>query len=532
MNIHSNHEQFQTHLTLTTPLVPRGTALFTETTKPRRGKRIAFNGPVGHTVAFAMIDGEYKTIDATDIPSIKTEVFLGKFIDPHNVGYATDVKLIAGRSLDVCQLQDNYTVLPACGNPVIKAASIDCVKCFETYTAMVEVRDNKTLSYGMSDRPLQIFGTAHPQCNSCDDCDVEAKCKPIINEVVDSLNGTRDISLNGEPYPDYKADEYMQSKNWKAVVGHSNWFTYCIAPDPGTECKDCSTVDLIEEATINGDTVTFVNNADPSAPTKTLTAQLWGIADQIEAAYEEKIGKHAAFAFVTEGVTKCCPMQLHVVTCDADFAIPGLTACNIDADVSYVPKNLFADCTTPAATAVIPDCWFAVIAYPEKPDCKDCDIQEAPMYPGIEIDISFLKDSVSSYSPILSKKTLVEGTTPQNYGLEVRWLENKYPAYNLINKVYTTNERIEPYGNLSKNSRWANLVTADCEKLYCSFVFSNKKNIVNQLNGSYDTKVEFKTAIHVAQDNTSAKSSILGFLNAIVARSEGSCSSLNDFSCP
>jgi hypothetical protein len=473
----------------------------------------------------------WTTVDHTDIAGLKTDVFFGRAIDPDNDGFATDVRLIAGKSMNTCKLADNYSTTPVCGNPVIKAASIDCVKCFETYSAMLEITDNKTLSYGMSDRPLQVFATAHPQCNSCDDCDVEAKCKPIVNEIVESLNGTKEITLGGEAYPDYKASEYMQSKNWKAVVGHSNWFTYCIAPDPGTECTSCSKIDDIASATVNDTELLFVNNLDPSDNTKTLTSQLWGIANQIEDAFDARIGKHSGFAFVTSGVTSCCPMQLHVVTCDADFAIPGLTPCNIDADVSYVPQSLWADCETVAPGAITPDCWFAVIAYPEKPDCADCDINEPPMYPGIEIDITFLKDSVSSYSPILSKKTLVEGTTPQNYGLEVRWLENKHLAYNLISKTYQVNERIEPYGNLGKNSRWKNSVIADCDKMYCSFVWSNRRPVHNALNGSYATEVEFKTGIHIDYADTATKTSVLQFLNAIVAKSEGSCTSLTDFAC-
>lgn len=528
----NNHEQFESHLVLTTPLTPRGKKLFTEVT-PRRGKRIALNGVVGETVAFTLIDGEWTTVDHTDIPTLKTEVYFGKFSDPDKLGFASDIDLIAGKSMDVCKLEDNYTTTPSCGSPVIKAASIDCVKCFESYVAMLEVTDNKTLSYGVSDRPLQIFATAHPQCNTCDDCEVEAKCKPIVNEIVDSLNGTLEIKVGDQPYPDYKASEYMQSKNWKAVVGHSNWFTYCISADPATECVSCSKIDAITTATVNDEEITFVNSTDPGDETKTLISQLEGIASQIEAAFDEKIGKHSGFAFVTKGVTDCCPIQLHVVTCDANFAIDGLTECNLDPDVSYVPQSLWADCTTPSATPVTPECWFAVIAYPERADCKDCDINEPPMYPGIDIDISFLKDSVSSYSPILSKKTLLEGSVPENYGLEVRWLENKYLPNRMFKNDYSlVNNRIEPYGNLSKDSRWRNFVTADCDKQYCTYVFENRKKIKNELNWAYATEVQFRTGIHVDYTDTATKTSVELFLNAIKTRSESSCESLVSFSCP
>jgi hypothetical protein len=372
-----NNELRETHIVLggNLALTPRNQLLFTEKT-PKRGRKLALVGAVGAPVAFTLTAaGEYRTVDASDIATLKTPLYLGKFIDPYNNGFATDVQLIAGEKLGVCDLDTAYAVKPSCGSPTIVATSIDCVDCKKSYSAVLTVKDNKTISFGLPDKGVDYFATHHTQCNNCgDDCDAVANCKDIAHGIVDQLNGTEEISINGNPYPDYKASNYNLPKNWKAVVGHSNWKTYCISPDPGTECTECTSIDKIVSATIGGELITFTNNVDPADSDKTLVAQLEGIAYQIEDAFEEEIGRHSGFAFVTKGITSCCPIQLHVVTCDDDFELTDVDDCDISPDMSYMPQVKWADCNSETPDSVLPTCWIAVIGYPEKPDCDNCDI--------------------------------------------------------------------------------------------------------------------------------------------------------------
>lgn len=531
-----NHNELrETHIVFggNLPLTPRNQTLFTEKA-PKVGRKLALKGIVGAPVAFTLTSaGEYRTVDDTDIPTLKTPLYLGKFVDPYNNGFATDVQLIAGEKLGVCDLNTAYSVKPTCGSPTIVATSIDCVECQKSYSAVLSVKDNKTISFALPDKGVEYFATHHTQCNSCgDDCDPVANCKDIAHGIVDQLNGTEQISIAGNPYPDYKASNYNLPKNWRAVVGHSTWKTYCISPDPGTTCTECTSIDKITTATIDGTSYTFVNNENPAAPLKTLVAQLEGLAQQIEDVFEERIGKHSGFAFVTKGITSCCPIQLHVVTCDEDFAITGLTECPITPDMSYLPQVKWADCNSVAGTPTIPSCWIAVIGYAEKPDCDNCDINEPPLYPTIDLSLTFLKDDISDYSPIITTKTILEGTTPSNYGLEIRWLENKHnePGGRGRSHFDTTSSRVEPYGNQHPRSKWKNVVTAKCDKMYCSIVLEYKDIKVGNFTNS-PLHLRFKSAIHMESTGTTTINSVLPLLQAIVDRSEGTCRLINDLSC-
>ena len=524
------------------PLTPRNVKLFTEV-KPRRGRTLALNGVVGAPVAFTLTSAdEYLTVDQTDIANLKTPLYLGKFIDPNNQGYATDVQLIAGEKMSTCNLTDLFVTKPSCGSPTIKATSIDCVKCHKTYRAMLSIQDNSTISYGQVDVPEQYFATYHPQCASCtDDCDQEANCKDITHGIVDALNNADyPTGPDGEPYPDYKPANFLHNKNWRAVVGHENWNTYCISANDSTDCEGCTTVNKVVSATINGVVKPFVRNVDPSNVTKTLLGQLEDIALQIEDFYETAIGRHAAFAFVTKGVTSCCPVQLHVVTCDPGFVLTVLNdsdvagpmaQCPIDTDMSYMPQVKWKDCISPATTAVTPACWIAVIAYPKAPDCENCEIHEAPIFGGINIDITFLKDSVSDYGPIISKKTLLEGSWPENTGLQVRWAENQFNEPGGRGRRYSfVNRRDEPYGNLDKTSRWKNVVTAKCDSSYCSVKLTYKQPIDNAF-GSGVIESYYDTVLHFDTNDTSTITTVLPLVEALRLKAGSACFALDAVSC-
>src|SRR5690606_6216758 len=80
-------------------------------------------------------------------------------------------------------------------------------------------------------------------------------------------------------------------------------------------------VDAITTVTVNNEEITLQGTTNPADNTQTLVAQLWQVADQIEKAFEDQIGKHSGSAYVTKGVGNCCAVQLHINTCDDTFAI-------------------------------------------------------------------------------------------------------------------------------------------------------------------------------------------------------------------
>ena len=508
-----------------------GLPLFVES-NPKPGRKIALNGVPGQPVAytFPVTGGVPVTVATADIPALKTDVFFGIFTDPDGDGFATEVQHVHGESLTSCLIDKIYAQTPDCGSPAIKAVTIDCVKCRESYVARVAIRDSSTMSYSnVSDKPEEFFVTHHTQCNSCDDCSEEANCKDIANGLVDELNSSDELKLGDSLYPDYKRPE-INNKRFRAVVGHSNWKTYCITPDAGSECKDCYQVDKIVSATINGELVTFNRNTNPAALTKTLLSQLEVIAEQIEDAFTESIGKHSGFAVVTRGVTPCCAIQLHVITCDETFELTDVDDCDLGVDMTFSPATAFADCVTPAQPDYIPPCWIAIIAAPPVPSCETCDLNGPMPYYGIDIDIDILKDA-SSYSPISKKKTLLEARSPINFGLEIKWLQYKYGFPGGRGRDWNTSNPVSgQFGMPDSTSRLRNAVTAKCGSQYCTVTFENSKINKTDYLPSIEV-VDFKTTWAFDTKDTVTIASVVPFLNALVTKSGGACKVLSNIAC-
>jgi hypothetical protein len=78
------------------------------------------------------------------------------------------------------------------------------------------------------------------------------------------LNNEFDYTLsNGDRYPDKKA--VYTEQPYRAVRLHDNWNVYCINPIAGScDCEGCTATDVIESAVINGVTVNFSGNLNPS----------------------------------------------------------------------------------------------------------------------------------------------------------------------------------------------------------------------------------------------------------------------------
>lgn len=507
--------------------------LYATVANPRPGRRLPMNGSIGQPVAFVVPNnGTQPTIiGAADVPTTKEDVHFGIFVDPYGDGYATSVQLVAGEKIESCLLDSLSVSKPDCGNPMIQAITLDCVECAKSYTAQVSIRDMDTASYNdVTDVPEKHFFTHHTQCNSCDDCDPQANCKDIVNGLVDQINGSSAPTIDGRLYPDYKAPEIDRSRV-RAVVGHSTWKTYCITPDAAaSECQDCNTIDKIETATINGTSYTFVRNEDPTDEDKTLLAQLEDIAYQIEDTFTSRIGKHSGFAVVVRGATDCCPIQLHVVTCDENFAIAGLTECDLDPDMTFPGSNLFADCVTPVPGTYTPPCWFAIIAAPKRVNCETCDLTGPMQWYGVDVDIEILKDA-SSYSPIIKKKTLLESRSPSGFGAQIRYLQYHYGEPGGRGRDWNySNPQAGILGMPDSTSRFKNAITAKCGSQYCSVTMKYHKNYKYDLEPSL-VHTEFTSVIHLDTKDTTTVASVLAFINALGTKSGGACKYITTASC-
>ena len=516
------------------PIKPAGEPLFScPTGKRRPGEKIFYNGVPGQLVAYTY-DSSVSTIPVTvgaaDLATLTTDLYIGVFVDQDGDGAADDVRPLAGGCFDKCNIDEASVGAPFCGQPLIEAATLDCVKCNETYTVKVTLENNQTRSWSpLFKGGCEFIASTSPDCCTCDDCPPEANCKEILCDLVKQLNGELDLRINNEAYPDWKGKGLPRP--FKAVRGHDNWFTYCITPqEDDCNCDTCTNVAAITEATIGGETVSFTGNLDPNDPAKTLLPQVQNIAFQIECAFDDIIGDSSGFAVVTQGVTACCPLQLHVVTCDADFAIAGLEPCAAPCDLSFPCKRVCADCNTEEAEPYIPECWLAIIAEPEKPDCR-CYLEDVPWaWYGVKGKIEFLKDA-GDCVPNVKTQTLLEPKSPRNFGAQIQWLEYKYGFPGGRGRKYrASNYRKGTFGFPDDTSRLRNAVTAKCDALYCSYFL--KHGIDYKTAFSHSTScTPLSSGVHINCEDDVTLAEWEVFFNALITANNNNCKVIGEMQC-
>lgn len=494
----------------------------------RRGKLFYNAGVPGQIVAYTFdpaVSPVPQTVDASNLATVTGDLFLGVLVDQDKDGVADDVRLIAGESIEKCDLDEINVGSPKCGNPAIKAASIDCVSCNETYVAKVSIDDNRTRSFappGVGTSAQEYIGTYHTKCCTCDDCPPEANCREVICGIVDSLNNTLDLEINGRLYPDYKPSNLPRP--YRAVVGHKTIKTYCLCAE-ATEC-DCDTCNLlpaVTSATIGGETVEFTGNLTPDGA-NTALPMIHNIAYQIECELEAKFGANAGFAVVTESINDCCcPWRLTVVTCDAGFAIDGLVECPDGAwefgDLVSKKKCVSVDpetgeCLDPEDSIVTPECWYAVIASPEIPDCDNCTLQRPWTWHGIKLEVDFLADPTGC-TPKIATKTIEESKAPRNFGSQIQYLEYKWGFPSGRGRDYSeVNNRSGWLGDFESQAKVKNAVTADCRKMYCSYFMDYSRTEKTKIDSALRC-FPFHSGIHVAKGDADTIASFEEFLTAL-----------------
>lgn len=518
------------------PMVEAGLNLFdcpAGCSKP--GAKSFYNVAPGQLVAYT-IDGTGNvpvTIGAADIATTTGDIYIGIGWDADGDGVSDDVRLIAGEHLTKCEVDEATVGRPQCGNPGIKAAAIDCTECGETYTAKVIVDNNLSRSWGPLFKSGQEFtATYTTECCTCDDCPPEHNCKEVICGIVEALNGELDLKLGDRAYPDWKNPNLPRP--FRAVRGHDNIFSYCITPDPAEcKCDTCNKIDAVTSATIGGEAVDFKGNLDPTDPAKTLVPQLKNIAYQIECAFDNIIGKNTGFAVVTEGATACCPLQLHVVTCDPDFVIDGLTPCPdaLELPFTITPVKTCVDCDTEPAEPITPTCWLAVIVDPPKPKCDDCYLDKVSTWYGADISLEFLKDGFAC-KPKVMQKTIMEASAPRNFGAYIMWLEYKYgfgPA-GRGRRHRASNYRRGYLNKWDDTSRIKNAVTAKCDAMYCSYYLDHDR-VKKSSYGPTTYCTEFRSGIHIPITHDVALPSWEEFFNALITANNGNCKIQGSLAC-
>lgn len=514
--------------------VTAGTALYSVLNqKDFRGKLI-YNVAPGQLVAW--VDKKDGTIPLTETPAtiIAADLpflHIGVGYDGDNDGIVEAIRQFGPDHAEACAITSFNATAPQCGVSEIKAIYPSCLSC-ETLTLKVTVNDSFTRSFASAGWPNEaatFVASYTPDCATCGDCEKTVTCDEYMCGLVDQINGEETYKLNGEFYPDYFNDTVKRP--FRAVKIHENWFSYCITPENST-CVNCNKIDDLTTFVVgtgpSEETVNFVGVKDPANNTQTLISQLSYAAQQIENKLKDKYGRHGGWAVLTRSVGNCCGVQLHVVTCDPDFTITGLTPCvnAIDPTGTFTVSGVCQQCDT-ATTSETRTCGIAIIADQDTLDC-DCFLEFPPanMLRNITVDVV----STGNLAKYAKKATLQEGKVPSGFGAEVQLEEYRqvagYSGYNYSNGN-------NPRGNLglpSKDSRIRKAVTADCNTSYCNYEFEGR---FQREFGPADNAVNriIKTNVFVPEGASTTKTAVEALALKLAQLSAGTCKLRTAYGC-
>jgi hypothetical protein len=322
----------------------------------RSGSKLIYNVAPGQPVAYVKENGTTRIVDTAGLDASElNELFIGVGFDEEGVGRTTAIRHFGADDISGCFPVEVSTSSPRCGSPAILDFYFDCTKCDETYSVMVSVDDNNSRSFAAWNKSMVEFvGTVVTDCSSCDDCDVEHNCREISCKLADALNSDQQLKVKNKNYPDWKKANLPRP--FYATRLHATSKIYCFAPQSDASiCTDCTYVAAVKGVKIRDTQYNFVGNTNPADSTQTLTSQLQFLGEQINEFFKTEYGEfaHAGSAYTTGSFSNCCPIQLHINTCDATFSIYDANGATIAPQTSNNPFTTYGT-ITPTATCV--DC--------------------------------------------------------------------------------------------------------------------------------------------------------------------------------
>lgn len=459
---------------------------------------------------------------------------IGVGVSTQGDGITDAIRMLTPGDLQGCTVDLLDAVAPQCATPAIKAIYPECVSC-ETVTARVKIYDNDSISF--SDNALKAYheftASYTPDCSSCEDCPQTVTCDEIACGLVDALNNDTDFKINGDPYPHYYNTRV--ERPYKAFKIWDTWKSYCISPEVGVECTECNAITALTTFTINSVATNF-NLTNPADNTQTLVAQLEIAVDLINQQFADTLGKHSGYAFISRGQGKCCPLQLFVTTCDATFAIAGLTECAdaIEQWPDFVTSGTCKQCGSVDDTTT-PSCGVGIFT---RPDIEKCDCfalnQPRQFYDRWITSFDIFSGSGNDKTPKYTRRAeLLVPQRASGFGSQIQYLEfsNNIDAIGEEGFDYDLGNDTEGWLDLPRaTSRLRNSITADCNKSYCSYFLRSRayaeygftKSPVNLLINSF---------IHVPQNDATTIAAVEALFDEFVALVPQSCSVLANATC-
>ena len=490
------------------------------------GKRKNYNVSPGQLVAYVYDSaaGTYRTKDATNLTAADIpELFIGVGHDSTGRGITDSIRHIGIEDISGCDLDETSVSSPQCGAPQIMDFFFDCTECAETYSLMVRVDDNRTRSFSPFNKSwAEYVGSIVTECPSCDDCPQDHNCDEIACKLADALNQERDLMILDEPYPDWKGGGGF-ARPFHVTKLHERSLVYCLsANDPDGECENCTQYDAITRLNHTSDlgavtTTDLVGTTDPRNSANTLRGQLQSVADQINQMFEDNQGRHSGSAYITGNeMNRCCPLQLHVNTCDANFSIDGLTPVEtnpFDQNAKTIDPHC-QDCDSNATTNNL-NCGIRVIAAPIEASC-DCFINKPLAFYGRKIDVRPVGDIKERgfKNGFWKTEEIQSMTLPAGFGSAIQWSEYQNVPEGQ-GRRYSRSNNNQGWLNLPDSvSRVRKAVTAKCDEDYCSWwikSYKSKERLNNQLG-----RFAISSTIHIPSSDSTTVASWQAFYEALI----------------
>lgn len=499
----------------------------------KAGKRINYNVAPGQLVFYVKENGTTRTVDsgtitAADIPNL----FIGVgHISDKKKGVVDSIRHIGRSDINGCYLKKLDVSAPRCATPEVTDFYFNCVSCGEDYTLEIAIDDNFSRSYApVMGSKQKFWATETIDCNTCDDCPPDPTCDEVVCRLVDRLND--DLSENF--YPDYKKADIEVP--YRAVKLHDRSLIYCLSPiDTGSDCENCYAFDGISKVTVDGVTHDLVGTLDPSDNAQTLRGQLESVADQINQLFEDGPGKHAGHAYIAgTSYSPCCPIQLHVNTCDATFQIRDTAdTADLTPTKEYNPITTHGvltvdpackDCTSTATTTNF-TCGIRIIAAPLEGDCS-CYLEKPLSFYGRTVDITPIGEGWTANHWKVEK--IQKMTFPAGFGSWIQYQEYRQPVGGEGFDYSWSNDN-DGWLNLpDSRSRVANATTAKCEEDYCSY-----RMVTEYPKENHMEKRDFGNVysyVHIPSDDSTTLAAWDAFLVALTGLAPG-CPTVSTVAC-
>lgn len=516
-------------------MVAGGQDLFSYAGSERRRRKIHITRP-GQLVAYTKSVGSIpQTVDVDTLTAEHAQkVFLAVGVDTNGDGVTDELRHVGREDISSCDLIEVSASSPKCGTPAVQDLYFT-ITGPGTYAVRVDVEDQTTRDFSPIYKGHEEFVASYTVTEEeFDDPDFSPNI--VACALAKQLNNDWNLKIKGGRYPDWKGINLMRP--FSATRLHDNSLTYCFAPtELSDSCKDCTHIDAVLKATVNGTDYTFTGNTDPADSSKTLRGQLENIAAQILDAFEAEYGELAftGSAYVTGSYSECCPIQLHINTCDDAFAL--LTT----GDAVITPTtdvNPFTEYGTFDNVQECIDCGDAptqrsyttgirVIAERISGECG-CYIDKPIAYYGRSVDIVPFSDDWKASN--WDKVQIQEMEVPGQFGAQIQWLEYQQDVGGEGRNYNRSNVPRGWIGVPEKESRANRAVTASCETDYCSYFMRmhSPRRAVGDVGAARDLWIN--SNIHIPAKDATTKADWEAFMDKFISLNRG-CETVGSVTC-